>query len=353
MSGRVAAGAALVLGLATAAFAGQPTGGTKLFKDWMAACDNVASCSAYAFQGEDFESGSYALIRRDAGPDAGLTVSFIASPLEDETPKGQATWRVVLDGEPLAGFDRIVAKPDDMTGGWRAELTGDRAQAFLDLVRNGDDIVLVRGNDQAAAFSLAGLTATLLWFDETQGRIGTTSAVLRKGPKAPPAAPAAPVVARGPAVSQDGLPKAVSKAMAATSDLKGCDVEYGKDEELAVWRLSEGTLLWAVPCSRGAYNTIFAMLLTDEAGGKVRHAVFPNTPGAGKDQSGELMNVSYDPKTRTLSNFDKARGLGDCGAQSDWVWTGTSFKLVFQAIMPDCRGVGFEDWPSAWTAEVK
>jgi len=350
---RLAAVTALSLGLATTAEAEGVAGGTKLFKDWMAACDNVASCAGYTFQGEDFDYGDYVVIRRKAGPDEAATIAFVVAASDNETPAGEARFRVVLDGEPLAAVQELVAKPDETSGGWRAELRGDRALAFIDAVRNGDDIVLLRGDDQAARFSLAGLSATLLWFDETQGRLGAASALLRRGSKASPPAPPAPVVTRGPVVSQDGLPRAVSPAMAATADLQACDVDYAADDELSVWRLSPGTLLWAAPCSRGAYNTIFAMLLTDEAGGNVRHAVFPGTPGADKEQSGELMNVRYDPATRVLSNFDKARGLGDCGAQSDWVWTGSGFKLTWQAIMPDCRGVGFEDWPTTWTAEVR
>src|SRR5215217_2606535 len=209
------------------------------------------------------------------------------------------------------------------------------------------------GNDQMARFSLAGLTATLLWFDETQVRVGTTSALLRMGAKNAPAAPAAPVLKRGPAVDQSGLSRTLPRAVAARPEIKGCDVEFRDDAELTVARLSPDVVLWAVPCSRGAYNTISTMLLTDAKGGNVRPAVFPDAPGAGQSQSSELMNIQYDPGTRILSNFDKARGIGDCGAQSEWVWTGTEFKLLSQFMMPECRGVISDDWPSMWRAEVR
>ncbi|MES2035987.1 MAG: DUF1176 domain-containing protein [Pseudomonadota bacterium] len=345
--------AALCLGLGIYAV-GAPAqaGGTKIFKDWMAACDNVAACSAYAFGGEDFDYAGYVLIHREAGPDAPLRLTVVIPPADDHVVDAPVTWKAVLDGAPLDDFAAIAATPDD-NGSWRVELTPARSQAFVEAVRNGDDLVLMRGDDQAARFSLAGISATLLWFDETQDRLGTTSAILRKGPRSSPPAPAAPVVVRGPDTPQAGLPRTLSAAVAARPELKSCEVDYGSADDLTVARLSPGTLLWAIPCSRGAYNTIFAMLLSDEAGGHVRRAVFPNTPGAGADQTGELMNISYDPATRTLSNFDKARGIGDCGAMSDWVWTGKAFVLSAQSMMPDCRGVGPDDWPSVWKADVR
>jgi len=328
--------------------------GTKIFKAWMAACDNVAVCSAYGFQkGEEFDFGGFVMIHRQAGPDAPLQVSLVLQPpVDDPAPEGETTVAAVLDGEPLDGFGKLTARPDD-NGAWRVRLTPAQSQGFVDAVRNGDTLALTRGGDEVGAFSLAGITATLLWFDETQDRLGTTSAAIRKGPKTPAAAPAAPIVVRGPATSQAGLPTAVPRSITQRSEIKDCDVDFGAASDLTIARLSPGTLLWAVPCSRGAYNTIFAMLLTDEKGGQVRRAVFPNTPGAGEEQAGELMNISYDPETRTLSNFDKARGIGDCGAASDWVWTGKAFVLTSQVMMPDCRGVSLDDWPSVWKAQVK
>jgi len=345
--------AALCLGLGLAAAAAPvQAGGTKIFKDWMAACDNVAACSAFSFQGED-DGGhdGYLLVRREADADAPLRLSFVVRPT-NATARGQTTWSAMLDGEPMPGFGAIVANAGE-DGGWRADLTPAQSQAFVNAARNGDELVLIQQDHQAGRFSLAGVTATLLWFDETQGRVGSTSAIVRKGARTASPAPVAPVIVRGPEVSQAGLPDELPRAMAALPAIKQCEVNYAAAEDLTVSRLSPGTLLWAIPCSRGAYNTIYAMLLTDEQGGHPRRAVFPNTPGAGQDQTGELMNVSYDPRTRILSNFDKARGLGDCGAQSDWVWTGKAFELTSQLMMPDCRGVGLDDWPSVWKADVR
>lgn len=344
-----AAGAVLALLSAAPAHAE----GTKIFKSWMAACDNVATCAAYGFQGGEYDVG-YVMISRKAGPDAPPEILLVVSPGDDDGGAlGDATWTPMLDGQPIAGFPTLAGK-DDGSGYWRTTLVGDRAKAFIAAVRNGDELTLQTPEGlPVARHSLAGITATMLWFDESQGRIGTPSALIRKGYGDNPAAPAAPVVVRGPQVSQDGVPKALPKTLTALPQIKACDADYASAEDLTIARLSPGTLLWVVPCSRAAYNTIYAMLLTDEKGGQPRHAVFPDAPGAGQDQSGELMNASYDPKTRTLSTFDKARGIGDCGATSDWVWTGKAFVLVAQSLMPDCRGVGVDDWPSVWKAQVR
>jgi hypothetical protein len=65
------------------------------------------------------------------------------------------------------------------------------------------------------------------------------------------------------------------------------------------------------------------------------------------------MNVEYDPKTRTLTSFAKARGLGDCGSNQTWVWDGQAFQLLSETDMPQCRGAPPDDWPSRYVAKVR
>lgn len=326
---------------------------TRGFKDWMATCDNLAACRAFQFNGEPASFGGYAMVRREAGPEAEPVVVLVVPPAEGATAKGQAVWRAVVNGERLPGFETIAVRADD-DGFWRAELTPARSRALIDAVRDFDELLLVDGDDQVGIFSLSGISAALLWIDDRQGRVGATSALIRKGPKTAPAAELAPVVTRGPAVSQAGLPKAVTREMAYQPALKQCDVDYTSAEDLSVSRLAPGKLFWSVPCSRGAYNTSYALLLTDEKGGAPDTVDLPNAPGIENgDPVGELVNARYDPATRILSNFDKARGLGDCGSVRDWVWAGAEFKLTHQAVMPECHGVAHDDWPTVWRAEVR
>jgi len=51
-----------------------------------------------------------------------------------------------------------------------------------------------------------------------------------------------------------------------------------------------------------------------------------------------LINASWDPDRRLLQEYAKGRGLGDCGSRADYAWDGTSFRLVHQEEMGECRG---------------
>ncbi|HMP62415.1 MAG TPA: DUF1176 domain-containing protein, partial [Phenylobacterium sp.] len=133
---------------------------------------------------------------------------------------------------------------------------------------------------------------------------------------------------------------------AITARLSDCDedlMELGLEPEVA--RLAEGRLFWALACSRGAYNVIYRLFLGDEAGGAVEPLRLAYPSG---EQTEELMNIAYDPQTRTLANFDKGRGLGDCGAVTEWRWPGEGFEVAEQVFMPECRGVPPEAWPVSY-----
>jgi hypothetical protein len=43
-----------------------------------------------------------------------------------------------------------------------------------------------------------------------------------------------------------------------------------------------------------------------------------------------LVNADYDPKTRRLASFMRARGPGDCGVIQSYAWDGTRFRLAEQ-----------------------
>ena len=58
---------------------------------------------------------------------------------------------------------------------------GAQVRTFLDAVRNGAQMKAGTG-EEAPTASLAGLSAALLLIDETQGRLGTKTALLRRGP---------------------------------------------------------------------------------------------------------------------------------------------------------------------------
>ncbi len=51
--------------------------------------------------------------------------------------------------------------------------------------------------------------------------------------------------------------------------------------------------------------------------------------------------------------FSKARGIGDCGQVTDWVWNGKTFALASDDVMPACRGVPSDDWPPLFVSRQK
>ncbi len=62
----------------------------------------------------------------------------------------------------------------------------------------------------------------------------------------------------------------------------------------------------------------------------------------------EVVDSEYDPGSRTLRGFNKGRGIGDCGIDSLWVWTGRAFVLAAESEMRECWGVPSDQWPTTW-----
>ena len=44
----------------------------------------------------------------------------------------------------------------------------------------------------------------------------------------------------------------------------------------------------------------------------------------------ELMNASFDEKTRELTTLALGRGMGDCGIQTRWRFDGQRFFIALQ-----------------------
>jgi len=332
-------------GLAAASLAGAARADTASFKDWTAVCDNVRNCTAFGFSPESpeaVETMGYVKVERGPGR--------LATPLITLTTYQQerAPWQVAVDGKVVASVTPAPSPDDDQAS---VELTPEQGRALLAASRAGQQLTVSAGSG-ATQISLAGSAAALRWIDDHQKRAGTSTALLATGPKSgaavPPPPPRPLVRAAGP-VSQAGLPRRLPPSVKA--ELKTCDEDIdtlGIDPIVA--RLSPGVILWGSVCSRGAYNIIYSFLLSDERGGRVRPAVIPFE---GRETTDSLMNADFDPKSQTLTNFDKGRGLGDCGAETSWVWDGRAFRLTGQTLMPECRGVLAGDWPPSFVTRAR
>lgn len=74
----------------------------------------------------------------------------------------------------------------------------------------------------------------------------------------------------------------------------------------------------------------------------------PFTPSS-QSSDMELMNASFDEKTRELTTLALGRGIGDCGIQTRWRFNGQRFRLVRYAEEPSCDNWNGPDaWPTLW-----
>lgn len=319
------AGALLLLAAATAP---QPTT-LETFQDWIVGCDNGRACQAVALMPESELEGATLVLTR--GPAAA------AMP--------EITVTVPDKGRALGVGKRPV--PFSTTGAVAAK----DVPAILDALRRDASLpVLDMAGTRVASISLAGASAALLYIDDRQKRVGTTSALVRKGNAAAvPPPPAVPVIVRPAAATAP--PHTLSQADAARQlgDI-GCEVDPDALEPDAV-RLDAAHSLALVmqPCGNGAYNYFGAALIVDEQG-KAAPAEFDSSPGMG-DDTHSLVNPAWNDRTGQLETYAKGRGLGDCGVTSSFAWDGRRFRLAARAEMGECRGS--VDYIPTWRATVQ
>ncbi len=331
----------------------------KQFRGWIAACDNLRACSAYGFDAEP-SGNNYIRLTRDGARDAALRMTIAVDAQTD------VKFKLTFDDPALAG---LPTKPvageansdDDLK---RLAIVEPQAvAAALASLRKAKTLVITRIDPAGAPasdpvkseISLSGLAAALLWIDDQQKRVGTVTALIKPGDKpaaAVPAVPALPVViaakrASGPA------PKKVPAAVIAKARIVCQDKKLGEPDDIA--RLGADAVMDSFVCAglSGAYNA-FNALVIDAPGKPVRVAEFAFPPGWGADARDYApINAGFDEATQTLSTFNKGRGLGDCGAASDWVWDGQLFRMTLSKAMPECHGIGESDWPVLYRAERK
>lgn len=317
------------------------------FRDWIAVCDNGNACAA--FGPAENESG-FVRVAVQPGPDARPGVTVGLWPSESDagslglTVDGQAFAVSPEEGEAVAG---------DPPRGVVQRQAADLVRAMA----RGQSMVLTYGAE-AHIVSLSGAAAAFLWIDERQGRLDTPTALIRRGDDRPagavPPGPPLPRVPVAPAISQAGLPEVPvlpaglardSAVLECAADVSHLDAEFTRP---TVARLSDGVELWGVACFTGAYNFGTAYWLTGEGGRDPRPAQFYGAEG---EVDSVLVNAGYDPATRTITAFNKGRGLGDCGVSQAWVWSGRAFVLTHESAMTECWGVASDLWPTYWRTD--
>lgn len=294
----------------------------RTFRDWTVGCDNGRRCEAIALlpEGEDWEGWATLSVSREAGAQA--APAFMLPDLET------APAMLAADGARL---------PVRFSAGVDGINVADEGGELLRALRAGRTI---EARDSAGAtmarISLAGASAAMLYMDEVQGRVGTITALVRPGTRpAASRAAALPPVRRAPPPGDAAI--APDPVRLATIERQtGCADEMagsGRPDAEDPVQIATGTTLILLPCGSGAYN--FASLPVLARGRRVAVAPFDFQPSGAPPL---ITNAFWDEERRLLTEYNKGRGLGDCGIAAEYAWDGTRFRLVRYERMDECRG---------------
>lgn len=329
---------------------------TKVFRDWVAGCDNLRQCTALSMPGDISDSIAYLRLERTgtAAAAAKLTLNIRDKKLPKEFPIDLS-----LDGAPFApAAGRLAASASSDGEVGDLELATADAEALIAAARKSTKLEIKRPG-ATYTLSLAGAVAALLWLDEQQGRIGTVTALIRKG-EAPasrvPAPAVLPVItaratnalAAPDAKTAKTLIDAIRRQLdAPASDLceKDREVRVGNDK---VWPLDGKRVLIGMYCHGGAYNVTRAYwIATGPTAASAKPVVFPG------QRDNVLVNSEYDPEAGDVDFFLKDRGIGDCGSAGSYAWTGTGFVRTRLTAMRPCAGLPPDEWVSLFRSDVK
>jgi hypothetical protein len=245
-------------------------------------------------------------------------------------------------------------------GDYPIRIAGADARKAMTAIIGGRVLKFVGMDGTAIAqISLSGTSASLRYFDAVQKRAGTAAAMVAKGKK----------TYRPPVFAMQGiaLPKLMpagnipdASDLVALAEKSPCkDERYGPSEDQAFPLATPNggdTALVLVACGAGAYNFSSAAYIgsrkSPDSEWQFVSAQFDYSPGWTNLQ-GELpvlVNAYWDEEKNTLSSYAKGRGLGDCGSAEDYIWDGTSFRLIRASTMPECRGSW--EWITTYRADV-
>lgn len=317
------------------------------FSDWQVTCNNQNFCVA---RNTGEHRGLVMTLSRSAGAKTdpslridlgGLSVPPVKEP--DIAP------RLLLDNVPL----KLTSQHWQLTP-WHLK-TDDTGTitTFLKTIQEGQALTL-RGGKQT--ISLAGLKAALLFIDAQQKRVGSETAWIKKGDSPPLSVPPAPALKKVAVVNPTPTPLTHNEL----NDLldygnwrmnhSQCSLDPNR-REVRVTALTDDKALMIISCEAGAYNTVDLAWLVSRKKPFAARSVRLRLPFTPSSQSSdmELMNASFDEKTRELTTLALGRGIGDCGIQTRWRFNGQRFRLVRYAEEPSCDNWNGPDaWPTLW-----
>lgn len=352
--------------LLAVAFASDANAQQQTFRAWSANCGENACTASTRTPG-----GKVSLrFSRQNGADKAWGISFTGFQA-DMKPGSEIG--VIVDNGPIQffgpGSGYRVARG-------RATLKGaGQSSPLFSALRSGSRATLEfahrKGFPIRLYFSLSGLSASLLWIDERQGYTAAHQQELAEKPaqgpepdtagdqntgdipplpgapsdkESTPGAPETPQVKPVPA----RVPAFVEKTHVADKECRDYRAKHMLSSR-EIGRLDENRILYVLPCYTGAYNVVYRIYVHDQRyNDEVKRQIFAGY----SDEQGwygrdTLINVSYNSDTRTLSAFEKGRGLGDCGSAPHFQWIKAGYwRLTEYRYWGECDGSHMpEQWP--------
>ncbi|MDI2090639.1 DUF1176 domain-containing protein [Commensalibacter oyaizuii] len=328
--------------------------------DWQVACDNTRTCRAAGYSPEDAKNRVTVLLTRKAGVGQGVTARVQFADIQDDTDKMVSIPDDIIlqiDNKSYGNIGSAQGK-DINDDSLSIPLTASQTQALLQALKGTSTIAFV-GRGQQWILPNNGATAVLLKMDDVQGRVGTPSALIKKGNKSDdnvlPALPM-PVVYQKSLLKDDPKPwqsklnwGLLKKDLKKTKmvGLDSCDIlEQGDDnneqfspEVIAV--LNHKRLLISGICARGAYNVAYGYWIINQQ--------YPYQPRL-------ITTVANSGiEGNEIVSSMKNRGIGDCWSRTVWVWNGDDFIKTYDGDSGMCRMItagGAWDLPT-YIAKVK
>lgn len=306
-------------------------------QDWQVVCDNTGTCRMAGYQADissDFAASI--LLTRSAGASAEVTGEIKLGGNNKGSNKALLELgnrhRVALF---INGKDLGETSSSALGAGY-AKLSSTQVKALLASLTKSSKIELVVRNSRWQV-SDKGAAAVMLKADAAQGRVGTASALVNPNASKSNAS----VVA---AKDMPQLRLIVPDQIANTNSNKGFSLKASQLQTMMQETITESTsdcpklanktpwrvnrlnstqLLAQHSCWSGAYNTGDGMWVINDTP--------PYNP--------KLITTSatgYDNKG-VISSVQKGRGIGDCLATTEWVWTGKSFTKSYEGTTGLCR----------------
>lgn len=330
------AGAVLAFAIGVGAASAQSV---RVFADWHAACDNLRTCALLGLSPPDAAVSSFLQVRRGGEPGARADVSLVFA-FDTELPEIPLEITLSPSAPMPEAFSAAPAARIGRDGLLRLDLPPVAADWILDAARHADHLRIRRLDDapddeSVTIISFRGGVDALRWMGDQQ-----SSAASLKPP------PVHTIAAYQPRLLSA---KASSDVRAMWR--KTCP-DPNAGEELA-YEIASETVLWQLPCVRGAHDS-GALFLFQMRADPPRAVVFERPlNGELLSTAGELIAGEFNEDERTIFFFRKNRDQGDCGARGGYMWDGRAFRLTMWQEMAECRGAPLDLWPVIWRAQAR